>query len=138
MKLVDVTVDEGTPKGRSAWTFNYRAAELQEASERQAAYHREREAYYKEQAEALEVKLREGGIELREQNVTGGPRFAAAVDPEIAEELHQARMRRDAHATKAKRFDAYVGSFGAVGTTVSYQLTIEDVDYFALHREPGD
>lgn len=138
MKIQDLVVDEGIPKGKAGWSFSYQAEDLLAASERQAKFHREREAFYTEQATEIEATLREKGVELREQNITGGPRFAAVVDPEIADQLATARQKRDLHASKAKRFEAYSGVFGRPTNTTSYSLTIEDVDYFALHRDPGD
>ena len=137
MKLTDVQVDDGLPKGRAGWSFLYRSEPLAEAAKKQAKWHREREAFYAHEATVSEADLRESAVELREQQVTGGPRFQAVLDQEKGERLADQRQRRDRHAASAKTFEAYAAAFGAL-SQVSFHLTIGDVDYFALHREPGE
>lgn len=141
MKLTDLRVDDGLPHGRAAITFAYTAKKLAAASLRQALFHREREQYYTEEATRLEEELRRSGMELREQNVTGGPQFTAVFDSQLGQQLTDARLRRDRHATAMKKFDTYAGAFAAnAGTNEGnlFWLTIDDVYYFALHREPGE
>lgn len=140
VKIGDVQVDDGAPKGRAGWSFSYRGSELAVAARKVAAFHRERQGVYETQAVDLEARLREGGMELREQQVTGGPRFAAVLDLDIGNQLAEARNRRDSHRALAGTFEAYVGAFGAAGRDCdkSYHLTVGDVDYFCLHREPSE
>lgn len=137
MKLIDAEIEGTRTDGRSSWTFPYRANAISRAAAKQAAFHRERETHYIGEAERLEATLREKGIELREQQVTGGAQFSAVVDPDLARQLGEARNRRDGHNRSARLFEAYVGAFNETGDLVRH-LTIADIDYFALHREPGE
>ena len=136
VKLADVLVDQGQAQGRVQFTFPYNGSEIMEACQKQAAYHREREQYYDTEVKALEPKMKRS-VKVKTQQVTGGPQFMAEVNQTIAAQHAEAKQRRDAHAGKAKRFEAYVGAF-STQQGIQFRLTIEDVDYFALHRDPGD
>ena len=137
-RLVDLEIKDDRDLGRTTWTFPYDQSDLERASKKQATFHRSRQAYYVGEATRLEALLREKGIELREQQVTGGPQFSAVVDADLGKQLGEARTRRDSHERSARVFEAYAGTFlkGSIGTI--RHLTIADVDFFALHREPGD
>jgi len=136
MKLSDVQVDDGTPQGRLGWTFLYKGAALRDACVTVAAYHRRRQVFYTEEAERLEGELRKTGLTLREQQVTGGAQFSAVVDTNLGTQLTEARTRRDQHRRDAAQFEAYVGAFQSNGADRAYFLTVGDVDYFCLHRNP--
>lgn len=136
VKFSDLLIDDGQPKGRTAFAFPYSGAKLMEASAKQAEYHRQREAFYQSENDRLEVEIREKGLTLREQQVTGGPRFTADLDREAGEQLALARQKRDGHAQSARTFEAYVGAF-STQQGQQFFLTIGDVDWFALHRDPG-
>jgi len=135
VELAELMVNIGSD-GVSETLFRYDSDELQRAAEKQAAYHREREAYWSGEADRLEVEVRTSGVELREQQVTGGAQFHAVIDADLGKQLSDARTKRDYHRAKARRFEAYAGAFGHANTT--YLLTIDEVDQFALHREAGD
>lgn len=133
MRLVDVEVKERDERGRANWTFAYRSVALIAPCQTRAAFHRGRETYWAEQTAELEAKMREKGIELREQQVTGGTQFSAVVDPDLARRLGDAKAKHDHHRAEARTFEAYVGVF--LATDATYHLTIADIDYFGLYRE---
>jgi hypothetical protein len=137
MKFMDAQIDLGPPRGRVDWTFPYRGEVLTRAANAQTDYHETRRSFYAGEATRLEGELRDKGIEMREQAVTGGPQFTAVVDPVIGQQLAEARQRRDRHDASVRRFKTYAGAFTEQPDR-TFHLTIEDVDYFALHREPGD
>lgn len=132
MKLEDLEFNE-PPLGRAGFTFQYESATLKAACDKEAGYHRDREAYYDQQASELETQLREKGVELREQQVTGGAQFSAVVDPQLGQMLTVARSKRDTHRQSAELFEAYAGAFGASNTV--HWLTIDDVRYFGIYIE---
>lgn len=132
MRLEEVEI-KLPDEGRDGFRFLYESAKLKEACQLRSLYHRDRQDYYTEQAATLEAKLREKGIELREQQVTGGPQFNAVLDPEISKELQLARQKRDWHRQEAELYEAYSGAFGS--STTTYWLTIDDVRYFGIYKE---
>lgn len=135
MRLEDVEI-KLPDEGRAGFRFVYESEKLKEACQLRSLYHRNRQDFYIEQAATLEAKLREKGVELREQQMTGGPSFAAVVDAEISTELQKARQKRDWHRQEAELYEAYSGAFGS--STTTYWLTIDDVRYFGIYKEKDE
>ena len=78
--------------------------------------------------------------------MTGGAKFRADVDSNLADELTTAQAKRDSHKHAGQTFRAYAEAFVRVdaaerkagGLRKLVELSIGDVDYFAIHRDPGD
>jgi hypothetical protein len=136
-RIADLTVDVGGD--RDDWTFPYRGEDIAAAAQRQADYHQKRLDHWSAEADRLEEAVREGSVEVREQQVTGGVQFTAVLDQNLGAQLSTARSKRDYHRGRQRTFASYAAAFGAAGQTgMSHHLSIEDIDFFALHREPGD
>lgn len=136
MRIADVQVEDGEQKGRLGQTFPYPAEQIIAAATKMAQYHRARQAFWVDEAERLEGELK-GSVEFRVREQTGGRRTEAILDPERDRALSEAQAKRDGHRASARTFEAYAGAFGRFPAIREFNLTIADVDYFALHREPG-
>ena len=134
MRLADIEVVTLNNDGRSDFRFPYRDKQLKEACDKEATYHRNREQHWSSEADRLEAEIREKGLELTEQQVTGGAQFGAKVDQILAGQLGTARQRRDHHRSSAENYEAYAGAFTPSPEQVRY-LTIDDIRFFAIYIE---
>lgn len=140
MRLADIRVAVETST-RTDWRFPYTAKELSDAARDQADFHEGRAAHWEAEVATIDGQM-QGSVQLREQQVTGGVQYTAVIDPEVSRRLNDAKARRDRHAERTRTFRAYAEAFGRRlqkdGDDVTHQLSVEDIDFFAIHRDPGD
>jgi hypothetical protein len=126
---------------RSEHSFHFQADKIAEAAEKEAAHHREREKYWKDEYEKSVARVEETvSAKVARQKVTGGERATVVVDygdPEAFARMGQAFDKAQRHRADAERYESDAAVYGSQGGTI-YELSVEDVHYFRLGGRPED
>jgi hypothetical protein len=136
-------------KGSIKWQF--KVSFLLPLAEKYAKYHREREAFYREEYDKAEQNLRTSGIVMMEQakilasgSITGygygGLCATPQIDPKYTKAVNKARAKIEEHKNMAEEFVSYVNVFRSIlsqeyGETASFFLDVGDMEFFHLGEE---
>lgn len=121
---------------RDSWTFQYPAEKVAAAAHERAVYHQSRVEHWTVTRDAVVGDLRDSGLEITEQQVTGGERFDVQFDPAKTKRLSEAQSKIRDHARKQQRYEAFARVLLRQPTQV-LELDVDDVDYFGLADPPA-
>lgn len=119
------------PGKRREWTFGVAAERIAEAAAERAAYHEGHEAHWAVEQARLEQEVRDKGMTLHEQQVTGGTNFVASVDAALGRQLNEARSKNESHRTAAEEYRRWERALKLKPNATLY-LDSDDVAYFGL------
>lgn len=116
---------------RSAWEFEYTGHSLAPTTFSRMEYHAGRQKYWDEQSKLIEQDIRDKGVKLTEQSVTGGKRFVATVDNALGDRLSEARGKSDRHRSIKESLEAYLFEFNRTPDRM-FSLKLADLKFFGL------
>lgn len=126
---------------RDKHTFFFGSKAVSEAATKQAEYHREREAYWRQEfATSLETVKKTAKLNVIEIPVTGGINVEFGVDfgdQEAHSRMQTAHYKYEGHRKSAERYETDARVY-ATQKDRSYELTTEDVHYYRLNDAPRD
>ncbi len=120
---------------RHEWTFRYTATVVAAAAEEKAAYHREREAYWRDEEIKAKDAIDHAGVEVRSQEVTGGFQHQVVLDPALAAPLNTAASKIQTHRKEAEQYEEWAAVLGDQPTFTDLDLDWTDVIYFGLGKD---
>ena len=123
---------------RSEHLFQFKASQITEACAREAKYHEERAAYWRDELEAATTIVEEtAGVEVKKQAITGGWRPEVVVhygDPSAYARMQEAWSKLNKHEEEAERFRTDEKVYDTQGDR-TYELDTADVHYYRLGLE---
>jgi hypothetical protein len=123
---------------REKHEFQFPADAIATAAEQEAAYHRNREIYWrKEYTESVKLVRKTASVEVREYDITGGKRADVTVhygDPAVYNRMGEAFEKADSHRRDAERYETETRIYGTQDGRM-YELSADDVHYFRLGGE---
>jgi len=117
-------------RGRQDWRTLTRSSKLRRGAQAWANYHDARLAHWQEERAALEDKARAEGVELREQQVTGGSQFIAQLNQALASQLSTAVKKCEEHQRSRDEFEAWALFFTEAGEDQGFHCSASDLRYF--------
>ena len=119
---------------RSDWKVKVPALQVVAAAMEQQAHHLSRQEWWENQQAIAEKDLRENGVEMREQPITGGNRLQAILDPERSRRVEECRGKVESHRQRAEEYQAYIHTLNLIikegeGTV---ELGVSDVQFFRM------
>jgi hypothetical protein len=126
---------------RKDHTFKFQADVIAAAAEDEAAYHKERMKFWKnELARSIKIVKKTASIKWHEYQVTGGSRregFINYGDQAAYSRANEAKSKIESHQQMLSKFETDARVYGTQGTH-EYELSTEDVRYFRLGGEPRE
>jgi len=116
---------------RNGHTFQFSGTLIGSAATAEHKYHTERVTYWKAEQEKAITQARAAGIEIREQDVTGGKRVDVVIDPTVGIRLQECANKIASHQQAADRFQIEAAAYGTQPDR-SYELEPDDIIYFRL------
>jgi hypothetical protein len=131
--LVPASMVEST--SRNDWRVQVSSAKLAAQSQQRAQYHEQRLTWWKDEEAKAREAIRDSGVEYREQQVTGGERFEAIIDPSLSRRLSECGQKINNHRSGADEYLRWA-AFLAAMNGVALTLSREDFHYFQP-KPPG-
>lgn len=126
---------------RQNWKFNYTGQMVGDAAQAKRMHHESRLDYWKGEAEKAKSDLKENGVEVREydegisaSNSTRGGGVQMIVDPEKQRRYQDCVEKVQRHLSMVSLYRSFENACLGNPTTM-IPLTVDDIDFFALHGE---
>lgn len=119
--------------GRNSWTFEYQVKEVLDACRARMKYHEERIAWWKNERDEVEKKLRDSGVTFNEPTYTGGARLEARLDDTLTSRLAECRTSVNWHENRYNDYEAFEEALfreTAMDNPATLHLTADDVNFF--------
>lgn len=116
---------------RQDWRFKYLGEDLRIAAIKRRDYHVERASWWSAESEVAEDALKNATVTFREEQVTGGKRVAAVIDPALQRRFDECQQKIQSHDARAEEYDRWVRGFAA-NPLAEFQLDPDDIAYFEL------
>jgi hypothetical protein len=116
---------------RTTWTFQYPAGTILDATRRQAAHHREREAWWAAELEQTATDIKSHGVELAEFETSHARRLDWRVDQTLERRYRECAAKVEQHRAEAKEFDTWVRAL-ELNPDALLGLDRDDIGYFGL------
>ena len=117
---------------RNEWRFQFEAGSVADAARREAAYHRERYAWWLAEQDRVTAEVERSGVQIREFEVTGGRQKQVVIDPTLQGRLSECDRKMQRHTEEAEQYEMWADAMDAMPTEQIYDLDPEDVRYFRL------
>lgn len=119
---------------RNDWEFEYLGKELRVFAVNKMEHHRNRLAFWEEQAANREKELREQGIDFRARprvanNYSTQNAVVAVIDPERQSALSEAFAKVDEHRGRLRHFEMWASLFNR-NPEATFKATWGDIDFF--------
>lgn len=130
------TFDRAFQLGRSNWQVQWPATDLRAEVTKAAAYHRQRLTWWAEEAETVKSKIGEDGLQVREQQITGGVRHDVVIDPTLSARLGECEQKQRGHRARAEALEGF-DTFLEQKTGQQVTLLPADVEFFEIGQHEG-
>jgi hypothetical protein len=111
--------------------FSFQGERLAEAAKGRREHHESRLEFWQAAMEQAKAAFREGAVEFREQQITGGSRLTAVFDPERQARLDECQRKLTDHKNAAEEYARWERAF-TVNGAADFELDSEDVAFFGL------
>ena len=116
---------------RREWKFQYPCSQLQEAAQKKRKYHAERLKWWEIEQKKVMKEVRAKGLDVREQQVTGGKRSEIVIDPTYQRRLDECCSKTEEHRELTNKYQTWERVF-ELNPTVSVDLDADDIQFFGL------
>ncbi len=120
---------------RNGWVFEYAPAEVLAAAEKKVQYHKERLAWWRDEASQAEQTLKDKGFEYRSRYHTGGTEVEIVGDPELARRVSDCKKKIIEHEGQQMVYETWVRALRAQterAPDAPLNLKIADILFFGL------
>lgn len=117
---------------RDGWIFQFKVEEVRDAASRQANYHAERLAYWKEVQEQTKEEIEDAGVEVKPQDVTGGRRYDVIANPALVRRLNEAEDKIAVHQRSIKEFRQWTAVLDTRPAGDIIDLDMDDILFFQI------
>lgn len=119
---------------RGDWKVKVPALQVVEAATERREHHINRKHWWENQLAIAEKDLRENGVEMREQPITGGNRLQAILDPERSRRVEECRAKVESHRQRAEEYQAYIHTLNLIikEGEGAVELGVSDVQFFRM------
>lgn len=124
------TYDRALQIGRTNWQVTMPVDDVRGHAESAAKYHRGREEWWRAQSEDVKDTIGVSGLEVREQQITGGMRHDIVIDPGLVQRLNECETKSAGHRTKAEALERFQAFLTARSGPLT--LTPVDADFFEI------
>ena len=116
---------------RREWKFQYPCSQLQEVAHEKKENHAERLKWWETQQEGVMKEVRAKGLEVREQQVSGGKRGEIVIDATYQRRLNECYSKIAEHRDLTIEYKTWERVF-ELNPTAKVDLDAEDIQYFGL------
>lgn len=117
---------------RDGWIFQFSVEEVRDAASRQANYHADRLAYWKEVQEKTKEQIEEEGVEVKPQEVTGGRRYDVIANPSLVKRLNEAEDKISLHQRSLRDFRQWTAVLDTRPAADMVDLDMDDILFFQI------
>lgn len=118
--------------GRTKWTFQYTAADIITAASKKVEHHLERAEWWAKERAKAETAIKESGIEIRENEYTGGAKVEVLVDATLGKRLAECNKKIGYHTHMVDVFMRWQSATKRWAADHVEELDIDDVEFFGL------
>lgn len=126
------TLDRDRQIGRTNWQLQYSASNLAVEVDRAREYHIDRQDWWENEAAVTRDKIGEDGLQVREQQITGGIRHDVVIDPTLSARLSECESKISGHRSRVETLGSWLDFLRASERTLI--LTASDADFFEIGR----
>jgi hypothetical protein len=129
------TTDQNKADRRQIWVFRYKPSEVLAAAKERVKHHVQRGAWWIEEHNKAEDKLKKKGFEYRERESSYESHIQIIGDPELAQRVAECRKKVTEHREKQQLYETWVRALKTKRERQpgeELELTISDVVFFGL------
>jgi hypothetical protein len=116
---------------RREWKFQYPCSQLQEVARTKKEHHVERLNWWETQQKGVMKEVRAKGLEVREQEISGGRRGEIVIDPTYQRRLNECCSKIEEHRELTTEYTTWERVF-ELNPSATVDLDAEDIQYFGL------
>lgn len=105
-------------------------AELKDASQSKFDYHRDRFSWWENEEATAKTAIRENGLTISENPVTGGYRTEVQIAPPLLTRLNECVTKKKSHEGQRDEFKRWVEALDRADE--GFNLAIDDLQFFGL------
>lgn len=117
---------------RGEWKFGMPAGSILSAAMKKRLHHAERVEFWEGEQRKAEQALRADGLQFKEQQVSGGQRLQAVIDPTLEARLTETRCKVATHKAFLEEYAAWERLLETVDSDATYDLNFQDAVYFGI------
>jgi len=117
---------------RNQWAFDYSVGRVLNAARKQLQHQRDRIAWWQQEMDQAEAKLKEKGFEYRRHRHSLGEEVSIVGDPGLAKRVAECEDKIESHRLEAIVYEHWVRALETRGTEDVLSLRIDDIVYFGL------
>jgi hypothetical protein len=117
---------------RTHWEFDYSVELVLKAARDRVRYHRDRIAWWQQEMDQAEAKLKEKGFEYRRERHSLGEEVSIVGDPGLAKRVAECEEKIQGHRSELIVYEHWVRALETRRAEDTLALRIDDIVYFGL------